>query len=378
MNEQGTVREQLKEILFSHEDVDGENLAYLQRSKYPKVIYGAGNLAESVAALLRHVGITNYIYASDFPDREGILNAKDVDQVYPSYDLIIGIGNPPSGISCKFQNAHRTMTFTSYFGVEGIDRSFLESHMDDFEKVVTLMDDDFSKNSVLAYIKAKVCRNAAYAESCIVGQQYFQRELIAPKSLMNHDASSAGAVPWGGKGYMIDCGAYDGDSIRNFVDFTEGRFHKVIAFEPDPANMSILRSRVAEMGIADYVETVQKGTSNHKGTEHFTVGEDQSSAISETGEGTIEVDMIDHYTSDDSYPVTLIKMDIEGAELEALRGGTNTILRDSPALAISAYHKTRDLIDLTKFISDLEKGYRFYFRIHRVCLCDAVLYAVSP
>lgn len=77
--------------------------------------------------------------------------------------------------------------------------------------------------------------------------------------------------------------------------------------------------------------------------------------------------------------VTTIKMDIEGSELEALKGARETIRRDKPKLAICIYHKTEDLWEIPLYIKSLIPEYRFYIRHHGPSgLYDSVLYAVMP
>ena len=73
----------------------------------------------------------------------------------------------------------------------------------------------------------------------------------------------------------------------------------------------------------------------------------------------------------------MIKMDIEGAETEALKGAKMIIKRDKPVLAISIYHKPEDIIELPELISDIHEGYKFYLRHYSLSWYDTVLYAIS-
>ena len=50
--------------------------------------------------------------------------------------------------------------------------------------------------------------------------------------------------------------------------------------------------------------------------------------------------------------VDYIKMDIEGAEREALKGAKNTLRRDKPVIMIDAYHRDDDPVVLPKVIHD--------------------------
>ena len=76
--------------------------------------------------------------------------------------------------------------------------------------------------------------------------------------------------------------------------------------------------------------------------------------------------------------VTFIKMDVEGAELESLKGAKETILRNKPKLAICIYHKPDDLIDIPLYINELVPEYKLYIRHHSNDRGETALYAVMP
>ncbi|WP_213876101.1 FkbM family methyltransferase [Pseudomonas sp. dw_358] len=72
---------------------------------------------------------------------------------------------------------------------------------------------------------------------------------------------------------------------------------------------------------------------------------------------------------------TFIKLEIEGSELKALHGARQTIARNRPQMAISMYHKPEDLLTLTEFVVETDKGYRLGFRQHnRLCPDAMVMY----
>ena len=91
----------------------------------------------------------------------------------------------------------------------------------------------------------------------------------------------------------------------------------------------------------------------------------------------VEVEDIDSVVLDNK--VAFIKMDIEGSEYQALIGARGCIMRDHPVLAISAYHRKEDLIELPKVMKSFEDasvGYKLYLRHHGVALAELVLYAI--
>ena len=55
-------------------------------------------------------------------------------------------------------------------------------------------------------------------------------------------------------------------------------------------------------------------------------------------------------------------MDIEGEELNAIKGAVGTITRFSPKMLISCYHRTEDLITLPKAVFKMKNDYKIYMR----------------
>lgn len=98
------------------------------------------------------------------------------------------------------------------------------------------------------------------------------------------------------------------------------------------------------------------------------------SSIDGLGEEEIVVDTIDNIAGE--WDVSIIKMDIEGSEIDALNGAIDTIQRCRPILMISAYHKKDDILKIFDFVNKNAEGYEFFFRCHKPIAIDAVLYAV--
>ena len=74
--------------------------------------------------------------------------------------------------------------------------------------------------------------------------------------------------------------------------------------------------------------------------------------------------------------VDFIKLDVEGAEIAALRGGAELILRSRPILAVSLYHRPEDVWEIPELLMDMCTHYRFYLRQHLFNSFESVLYAI--
>jgi FkbM family methyltransferase len=169
---------------------------------------------------------------------------------------------------------------------------------------------------------------------------------------------------------FVDCGAYDGDSVRSFLKYAHGKYDGIFAYEMDETNYKKLRENCAEL---ERCECVNSGIGARKEQLKAFVGENASSHIAEEGNGTIQIDRIDDLVS---YPVTFIKMDIEGYELDALKGARETICKYKPKLAICMYHKPEDLWEIPAFIKHLNPDYKLYFRNYHNSGSESVLYAL--
>lgn len=175
-----------------------------------------------------------------------------------------------------------------------------------------------------------------------------------------------------GKGETyIDGGAYIGDTIELFIERTAGHFDRVIAFEPDPHNYARLAQR-----FADEKRVVPKnlGLFSRKAVLKFSASEERASGIAADGDISVPVSSIDQEVDG---PVTFIKMNIEGAELEALNGARDTIQKWKPRLCVSGYHKASHLWEVPLLIRELHPGYKLYLRQHDGGVIESTFYALA-
>ena len=121
------------------------------------------------------------------------------------------------------------------------------------------------------------------------------------------------------------------------------------------------------MNVAVYSETGPLRFSTDKGT---------ASCVSDDGDARCDAVALDDILQDEER-VSFIKMDVEGCELAALKGGEGIIRRDRPKLAICIYHKLEDLWEIPLYIHSLYDGYRIYVRNYEDQLYEIVCYAIS-
>jgi FkbM family methyltransferase len=170
----------------------------------------------------------------------------------------------------------------------------------------------------------------------------------------------------------IDAGAYDGDSIRWFKQRVEDRYDRIIAFEPDPKTYARLKQNFA----GDHsIMAINAGLHRQKSMLRFRDDASRGAIFTEDGERSIDVVTLDEVLAGER--ASYIKMNIEGAEIDALCGAHRTIGRWSPKLAISVYHRPNDLWHIPQLVRELGPSYELFLRQHDGGVIETVLYAIA-
>ena len=175
---------------------------------------------------------------------------------------------------------------------------------------------------------------------------------------------------------FVDCGAFDGDTLKDFLKVVDGRFKKFVAVEPDKANYQKLRDQVMREYQAHSARILpfNLAIGEQRGIVRFSDFASTESRIDDAGTIEVECVPLDELLANDD--PTYIKMDIEGSENAALRGGRETIARARPVLAVSVYHKAADLWELPLLIHEMVTDYAFYLRPEKRSGWDLICYAV--
>ncbi len=169
----------------------------------------------------------------------------------------------------------------------------------------------------------------------------------------------------------VDGGSLDLSSVKELAG--KCNLKKAYAFEPSPDHYK--ECLQIKEGISADVQLIQCGLWSKRGKLQFETRKDGGSHINDNGDASINVCSLDEVV-DGNEKITFIKMDIEGAELEALKGAKKTIQRDKPRLAICIYHKPEDMYEIPMYIKELVPEYKLYIRAYSNRQFETVLYAV--
>lgn len=170
---------------------------------------------------------------------------------------------------------------------------------------------------------------------------------------------------------FIDCGGFDGDTSVAFVKRCNGNYRDIIIFEPE-----LCKKEAIEKNLGCHRFTLyQSGVWSQQDRLYFDALDTVASRVSETESGyVISAVALDDMVYDRA--PTYIKMDIEGSELEALKGSRKIIENYKPKLAVCIYHKPEDLFLIPLLIREMNPSYRFYVRQYADARQETVLYAI--
>ena len=215
-----------------------------------------------------------------------------------------------------------------------------------------LMDLGFNSSQILYFDQDP------YGETVFLeDKQYFENNIVQPQE----------------NEVFVDGGCFDFHSSKTFTKWCEGKYEKIFAFEPDPSNFKVCEENIKNLNLNN-VNLINAGLWKENGELHFNAEGHGGSSISEAGSSSVNVVSLDDVLGDQR--VTFIKMDIEGAELEALKGAEKSIIANRPKLAICIYHKPEDILEIPMYLLSLVPDYKFYIRHYSNYTIETVLYAV--
>ncbi|MGN0161822.1 MAG: FkbM family methyltransferase [Lachnospiraceae bacterium] len=217
-------------------------------------------------------------------------------------------------------NAHRIMK-----GVWSDWYKYIKDNIDKFQLLYDKLQDDISKDTLYHYLK-----------TYITGKRYEGRTFPLEYKYWGIDDTNDKLFELKEDEVILNLGGFCGDTIYLFLK-NNLSFKKIISVEANDENYSYLSRNVG---------LLEKEDRERVRLEHCYVG---------IGNNTI-----DNLYKDEG--ISLIEMDIEGAELDVLMTGIEVIKKQRPILAICAYHKKDDLIVLPKFVNDNLDNYTIKLR----------------
>jgi FkbM family methyltransferase len=345
------------------------------------VLFGAGSLGRKVLQSIRSIGVEPLAFGDNGESKWGtcidgvpVLAPKDVTARYgPSALFVVTIWS--RGHFYPETKAQLKRLGCRYVESTGSLRwKFADQLLPDFcqdlphkvyeqaaevRKAAALWADEDSLREYLNQVRWRALGDQDSLGSPVKEEQYFLDSLYR----ISDDE------------VFVDCGAYTGDTAVQLIRKNPA-FSEIVAIEADPGNFDRLKQWIGtlEAPVASRIDALHTAVGAKRGKLRFQARGDEGARLAADGNVVVECIPIDDMAL--AAAPTFIKMDIEGAELDALEGARRSIQTNRPILAVCVYHRQNDLWRIPLFVHALVEDYRLFLRPHYGDGWDLVCYAV--
>ncbi|MGN0613192.1 MAG: FkbM family methyltransferase, partial [Porcipelethomonas sp.] len=319
-------------------------------------------------SVFRKYGIkTKGIFASDDFVRghyfEGfkVLKLSEVEEIEDEFAVVLAFAAGYEELVNRIKDISKKHTLyvpdVPVIGTGLFTYDYCVEHADELEQVYNMLADDLSKEVFASIINFKISGDIKHLENITSTKAEIYKDIIKP-NLNEH---------------YVDLGAYNGDTIKELLELTKNKYVRIYAVEPDRKNFRKLtkyidnKEHIYAYNNAAWCVDTQLPFSSKAG---------RQSSLATQGTKFIESRSVDSIL--EGREATLIKMDVEGAEREALWGNCQTISRYSPRLMVALYHRNEDIFELPLLVNKLNPKYKLYIR-HQLYIpaWETNLYAVT-
>ena len=327
----------------------------LRCESHPIVIYGTGNGAEKLLHHLKAYGIpVAGIFASEGFVRERSFCGYKVESFTALRErlgdltVLLGFATDRPELLRKIKELSSAVDGRFFvpevpvFGNDIFTPELLEGRKEDIEKLYESLADDKSREVLEGLIRFKITADPNILYSIETDRSEAYGNIIKPCS---------GDV-------FADAGAYNGDTAEEFMKYCPD-FGRIYAIEPAPVNFRKLSENPNLQ--KENIILINSAVSNRAGEMFFSEKGGRNPHIAAEGKITVRVDTLASLLNE---APDIIKLDVEGEEMQALEGAAEVIAEYTPSLMVSVYHKTEDFIDIPIKVKNMLPDYRLYLRHH--------------
>jgi len=322
---------------------------YLKEATKPILIYGMGDGCDKIMAVCKERGIPIAgIFASDEYVREKTVHGFPLTSYAVAREtfgdmivlLAFGVFRPDmmKKIISLSKQEELYAPEVPLFGGGLFDSAYYAEHAHELAQVEGMLADDLSRTVFNALVEYKLTGRID--------------PLLTSESEKRDDLLSL--VPYRPGDIYADLGAYDGDTVLEW-DELHPDHGEIFAAEPNPKTYVKLCSNIA--GIR-HARPLPYAVWNRDEILTFNGKSGRSAAVSGEGKIHVEGKRLDSFLKKAHF----IKFDVEGAEKEAIEGAAEILREQSPALCISAYHRTEDLFAIPLQVKRIQPKYKVYLR----------------
>lgn len=332
----------------------------LARTQKPIVLYGMGNGADKILDWCdAHAVKVQGVFASD----EFVRGQHFRDFTVERYDalqerlgdellVVLAFASERPEVLARFEALARRQQVVAphlplFAEEETVSLAWLKKYESKLQFVYDQLADEQSRRVFAATLNYKLSGKIEYLFDCATQRADDIRTLLQPSQ---------------DEVYM-DLGAYNGDTIEELGQLTDWHWRRVLAVEPDRRNcrkLRLLAEKLQERQLP--VEVHESGIWSEAGELGFSDSGGRQSTFVGAQKRTVPVTTIDAVAA--GREISLLKMDLEGAETQAIIGAHNTLTACRPKLFVAAYHYDADLFRLPLLLWELVPEYKIYLRKH--------------
>lgn len=325
----------------------------LKSESRPILLYGMGNGADMIIERLNSFGIEyKDVYASDefvrghYFHGKKVLKYSEAEEKYGNFvSLMTFAVKDDKTINRVYEMSKKQPLYSLTVPVAGdglFTKEFVKDNEEKFDKAFSMLADDKSRETYINLLNFKISGKLEYLIPSFSEKHEVYENILKPDK----------------DEIIADLGAYNGDTVEEFLNATHGKTQKIYALEPDKKNFLKLQRNTEKY---DFVKAYNVAAYREDTVLKFRKSAGRQSKLSDDGE-EIQALKIDSLIKE---KISLLKMDIEGSELDAIKGAENTIRTYKPKLYICAYHRNDDMFSIPLAINEIRNDYKFYFRQHK-------------
>lgn len=349
----------------------------IENTKKHIVFYGTGDGADKIAAKIESLGkeISGFFVSDDFyrPGKQfrgkDILTQSLAEKLFGDFLCIVAFGSRRTEVLENIERVRRTHeTYIPDMPLCGdvlFDKEYFESNRDKYEKVMSILSDDYSRKTLDDIINFRLTGNPEYIYDCQCNDNEY-------RSILDKEYTA-----------YADLGAYTGDTLKCAIEDYPS-LNLAVCMEPSEKPFSKLAEYANSFFYPDTI-VVNAAAWDKAEKGYFLDGGGRGSKV--IGEKTKSLSgsknkVVEYLPLDDVCEVKneklLIKYDVEGAELRAIKGSEKTIHSNDTDLEISLYHRSGDIFDIPLYVHEMLKEHRLYIRkLSGIPAWDILLYAVK-
>ena len=360
---------------------------YLKNAARPVFLYGTGDGADKILARLAMEGIAvSAVFASDEFVRGqrfhgfAVRRYSELLSVKEKVIVLIAFASQLQPVMERFyelEQVHETYAphVPVFAGDEAVTPGWISKFEAELQAVYDRLADEVSRETFASVLNYKLSGKVSYLRQCTT----------------RREDDLYGIFSFEGAETYVDAGAYDGDTIEEFLKLTGRKYKKIYAVEPDPKNYKKLTDYVRQNAL-EHVECIPAGVWSECGVLGLTGNGGRQSTLWSAQESEDKTENVGVTYNPDSWDrvrkktkrqvvsvvsvdnvlgtdhASYIKFDVEGAEKEALKGAKEHLIPDRggnlPKLLIAAYHHDEDMFALPLLLWKLQPRYQVFLRKH--------------